>query len=132
MPATAKAKPPAANGKTSKPAATKAVAAVAELSDGPRLGIFRGIALTLPPQLPAAFAFDLAAIQAGGDATSLGHAYRLIVGQIGEEQWITIRDKIAADGDPMDRMGPILEEILNAITEPYGMEPGEPSASASS
>lgn len=130
MPAPAKAKPPiTANGKTPKRAAQKAVA---ELADEPRKGEFRGITLTLPPQLPAAFAFDLAAVQAAADTTSLAHAYRLIVGQIGETQWLTIRDKIAADGDPMDNMGPLLEEILNAITEPYGMEPGEPSASASS
>lgn len=126
----AKPKPPTAtNGKPAKRAAEKAVA---ELADKPREGVFRGITLTLPPQLPAAFAFDLAAVQAAGDATSLAHAYRLIVGQIGETQWLTIRDKIAADGDPMDNMGPLLEEILDAITSPYGMEPGEPSASAPS
>lgn len=109
---------PSANGKTAKEI-------VAELSDVPREGDFRGTKLTLPPKLPATFALDLAEVQAGEGGSDMGPTYRLIVGLIGAEQWRTVRDQIAQTGESMDGLGEILKDLIEAITAPYGMSPGE-------
>lgn len=115
-------KKPAANGRAPKKAAE---AAIAELTDTPRLGVFRGITLTLPAKLPATFALDMAAVQASESKNDLGPIYTLIVGSVGPQQWAKVRDKIAADGDSTDAIGDILNELLAAITDPYNVEPGE-------
>lgn len=128
MPATPNAKKPA-NGKGAKAAAE---AALAELENAPRLSTFRGVALTLPPKLPATFALDMAAVQASEGENNLGPIYNLLVGSLGVEQWGKVREKIAQDGDSMDDIGEILQELLEAITAPYNMEPGESPASATS
>lgn len=125
MAATKKAPTPApTNGKASSSAAAQAVA---ELSDDPRLGVFRGIALTLPPKLPATWALDMATVQAGASAGShdLGPTYRLFVGVLGVQQWIKVRNKIGEDGQGMDEIGEIFSELLGAITAPYGVSTGE-------
>lgn len=129
MAATKKAAP--ANGKATSSAA---VQAVAELSNDPRLGVFRGIALTLPPKLPATWALDMASVQAGASAGSndLGPTYQLFVGVLGVEQWIKVRNKIGEDGQGMDEIGEIFSELLEAITAPYGVTTGESPASAPS
>lgn len=112
---------PSANGKTSK----EIEAAVAELSDAPREGDFRGTKLTLPPKLPATFALDMAEVQAGEGGADMGPTYRLIVGLIGTEQWRTVRDQIAKTGESMEELGEILKDLIEAITSPYGVGPGE-------
>lgn len=124
----------AATKKTANGAPTREQAqkAIAELGDKPREGDFRGLKLRLPPKLPATFALDMAELQALSDDTNLGPTYRLIVGVIGEEQWRAMRGVIAESGDSMDEIGLILEELLKALTEPYGVTPGESEASATS
>lgn len=115
-----------ANGKATSSAA---VQAVAELSDHPRIGVFRGIALTLPPQLPATFALDMAEVQASQGGNDLAPTFRLIVGILGQAQWVTVRNKIGEDGQTMDDIGDVFSEILSAITDPFGVTPGESAAS---
>src|ERR687889_1501312 len=105
--------------------------AAGEVVDAPRLTTFRGIALTLPPKMPATFALDMAEIQAQDTETvDLGATYRLLVGLIGHAQWRKVRDKIGEDGDSMDDLGAVLTEIMSAITGAYDAKPGESSASA--
>ena len=122
----------AGNGKPEKvPALRSAEIATGETKDTPRLTTFRGIALTLPPKMPAVFALDMAEIQAQDpDNVDLGSTYRLLVGLIGQDQWRKVRDKIGEDGDSMDDLGAVLTEIMGAITGAYDAEPGESSASA--
>lgn len=117
------------NGKGAKAAAE---AALAELEDTPRISHFRGVALTLPPKLSATFALDMAEIQAGQGTNDLGGIYRLMVGLVGVDQWRAMREKILQDGDSMDEVGDLLSEMIQAVTEPYGVEPGESPASANS
>lgn len=122
---TATAKP-----KNGRPTRAQAQKAIAELSDRPREGIFRGLTLTLPPKLPATFALDMAEVQAGEGGNNMAPTYRLIVGLIGEAQWQLVRENIAASGDSMDEIGTILEQLIGACTDPYGVTPGESEASA--
>jgi hypothetical protein len=97
--------------------------------DKPRTGTFRGIALTLPPVLPASFAFD--AMEIGeGDGSTLTDIRGLVVGLVGLDQWRLIREKIKADGDPIEQVDPILEELIDSVTAPYGLDLGKSSASA--
>jgi hypothetical protein len=114
------------------PTRAQAQKAIAELSDRPREGNFRGLKLTLPSKLPATFALDMAEVQASEGGANMAPTYRLIVGLIGAEQWHAVRDHIAASGESMDEIGRILEQLIGACTEPYGVTPGEPEASVSS
>lgn len=118
----------APNGKA--PSGSAAGKAVAELSDEPRIGAFRGVPLTLPAKLPATFALDMAEVQASEGGEDLGPTYRLIVGILGHAQWVAVRNVIGEAGDSMDQIGDIFAELLGAITEPYGVTPGESEASA--
>ncbi len=102
--------------------------AVAEIKDGPKAGDFRGIALTLPPVLPASFAFDALEIEVSG-GMALKDVRSVLVGLVGEDQWRAIREKIAADGDPIDDLSRIMEELVSALFEPYGVTLGEFGAS---
>ncbi|MES2867618.1 MAG: hypothetical protein V4703_12820 [Actinomycetota bacterium] len=126
MPAVAK-KP--ANGKTPAKAAK---AALAELADASRISHFRGVALMLPPKLPATFALDMAEVQASQGQQELGPTYTLLVGLLGRGQWRKVRDKIAEDGDSMEQIGDVLQEVFKAIMDPYDVTPGESPASATS
>lgn len=119
---------------TAKKVPTRAQAqkAIAELSDRPREGDFRGLKLKLPPKLPATFALDMAEVQASEGSMSMAPTYRLVVGLIGEAQWHAVRDHVAASGDSMDGIGKIIEQLITACTEPYGVTPGESEASATS
>lgn len=114
------------------PTRAQAQKAIAELSDRPREGDFRGLKLRLPPKLPATFALDMAEVQASEGGSNMAPTYRLIVGLIGESQWHAVRDFVAQSGDTMDDIGKILEELIGACTEPYGVTPGESEASATS
>lgn len=105
--------------------------AVEEIKAPSKHAVFRDIKLVLPPVLPASFAFDSIEIEATG-GMHLGDIRRLIVGILGEQQWATVRQKIADDGDPMDNLATIMEELLEAVFAPYGMTLGESSASATS
>lgn len=109
----------------------EAAKAVAEIKnpDKPRVGTFRGIELTLPPVLPASFAFDCMEIDESGRST-LTDVRAIIVGLVGVDQWRQIREKIKADGDPMESVDPILEELIDSVTAPYGLNLGESPASA--
>ncbi len=109
----------------------EAAKAIVEIKAERKRGTFRGITLDLPPVLPASFAFDAIEIEASG-GMELGDVRRLLVSLIGTDQWRTLRDKIAADGDPIDDVGPIMEELLKALFDPYGVSLGESSASAES
>lgn len=111
---------PSANGKTAKE-----IVALAELTNEPREGDFRGVKIALPPKLPATFALDMAEVQATQGGADMGPMYRLIVGLIGSEQWRAVRDSIATTGESMDDLGEILKDLVVAVTAPYGMEPGE-------
>jgi hypothetical protein len=125
--------PPAPKRATRARKVTRAEAekAVQEIKnpDKPRVGTFRGIELTLPPVLPASFAFD--AMEIGeGDASTLTDIRGLIVGLVGLDQWRLIREKIKTDGDPIEQVDPILEELIDGVTAPYGLDLGKSSASA--
>lgn len=121
------AKKPAAR-KVPRAEAAKAVAEVKD-PDNPRVGSFRGVPLTLPAVLPASFAFDCMEI-GESDASTMTDIRSIIVGLVGRDQWKLVRDKIAADGDPIDAVDPILEELIDSVTSPYGIDLGESSASA--
>lgn len=138
--AATKSKGAAANGSPPKPAARKngtakqptraqAEKAIAEMRDKPRSGDFRGIALTLPAQLPATFIFDVAEMQAEDDETDFAVVHNMMVGLLGREQWGAVRRKIGADGDSMSDLNPLLEEIFQSVTGAYGVELGESPAS---
>jgi hypothetical protein len=114
------------------PTRAQAQKAIAELSDRPREGNFRGLKLTLPSKLPATFALDMAEVQASEGGANMAPTYRLIVGLIGEEQWRAVRDLVADSGESMDEIGTILEQLIGACTEPYGVTPGESEASVTS
>src|SRR5688572_21242141 len=105
MPTTPKAATKAA-AKKNGAGPRKVTRADAEIKDGPdkpkpKSGDFRGVPLTLPPVLPASFAFDALEIEVAG-GMELKNIRHLLVGLVGEEQWQAIREKIAADGDPID------------------------------
>jgi hypothetical protein len=132
MPTTPKKAPAKKNGATPKRVSRAAAEkAVAEIKNGPQHSDFRGIRLTLPPTLPASFAFDALEIEEAG-GMELKDIRRLLVGLLGEDQWRTIREKITADGDPIDDVGKIMEELLDAMLSPYGVSLGEPQASDAS
>lgn len=118
-------KPPA---KVSRAAAAKAVA---DMKDKPKKGDFRGIALTLPAQMPAVFVFDVAeAEEALRDGQGFGPLRRLMIGFIGEDQWRAVRQKIADEQQTLDDLGEIVDELFASIFAPYGVTAGKSSASA--
>lgn len=109
----------------------EAAKAVAEIKDAekPRTGSFRGVPLTLPPVLPASFAFDCMEI-GEAEGSTMTDIRAIIVGLVGVDQWKQVRAKIAADGDAIDAVDAILEELIDSVTAPYGINLGESSASA--
>lgn len=115
-----------------KPTRAQAEKAIAELKDKPRTGDFRGVKLTLPAQLPATFIFDVAEMQADEDGTDFAVVHRLMVGMLGDKQWRAMRLKIAQDGDSLDDLTPLMEEMFEAVTAAYGVDVGESKASATS
>lgn len=127
-PATAVPKKRAAPRKVPRAEAEKAVAEIKNPAK-PRIGSFRGIELTLPPTLPASFAFDCMEI-GEGDGSTLTDMRALVVGLVGADAWKLVLDKIRADGDPIESVDPILEELIDSVTAPYGMNLGESPASA--
>ena len=106
--------------------------AIAEMKDTPPVGDFRGVKLTLPAKLPATFIFDVAEMQADEDGTDLAVMHRLMVGLLGDDQWRAVRRKVADDGDSLDDITPLMEEMFGAVTGAYGVELGESEASATS
>lgn len=132
MPTTPRKKTPTKNGAAPRrvPRA-EAQKAIADMRERDRVADFRGVKFTLPPKLPATFIFDVGEMQAG-DGTDFGAVHRLMVGLLGAEQWRNVRDKIAADGDAMDDMLSLMEELFDSVTKPYGVELGESEASVTS
>lgn len=90
---------------------------------------FRGVAFTLPPSLPASILFDIEEIKANQGA-QFEELREMIVGLIGVDAWRAVRRKMREDADSMDKAGDLFVELLGAITTPYGVTAGEPSASA--
>lgn len=115
-----------------KPTRAQAAKAIAEMKSKPRTGEFRGVKLTLPDQLPATFVFDIAEMQADETGTDFAVVHRLMVSLLGDEQWRAMRRKIAEDGDSLDDITPLMEEMFGAVTDAYGVELGESEASATS
>src|SRR4051812_6175469 len=103
-----------------KPTRAQAAKAIAEMKDKPRTGDFRGVKLTLPAQLPATFIFDVAEMQADETGTDFAVVHRLMVSLLGDEQWRAMRRKIAEDGDSLDDITPLMEEMFGAVTDAYG------------
>ncbi len=103
--------------------------AINETKNKPKVGVFRGVKLTLPAVLPASFAFDAMEIEVAG-GMQLADIRRVVVSLAGEDGWRQVREKVAADGDPMDAIGDLMTELLTAIFEPFGVSLGESPASA--
>ncbi len=119
-------KPPA---KVSRAAAQKAIA---DLKDKPKTSSFRGIELTLPAKMPAAFAFDIAEVEEALQEGGMGALNRLMAGFIGPEQWRTVRRKITEDNQSIEDLGSIVTELLDTVVGPYGIDVGKSGASAAS
>jgi hypothetical protein len=91
--------------------------------DGPRFGVFRGAALTLPlPVIPATFAMDVAEMQATRNA---GMLYSIVVNLAGADGWAKIRAKVAEDGDSLDDWEGTVIEIIGSVTDPYEVDEGK-------
>ncbi len=96
------------------------------MKDKPKTSAFRGIDLTLPAQMPAAFSFDIAEVQYDlAEGNGLGGLHRLMVDFLGAEQWRKVRKKITEDGQSLDELGAIVTELMGMIVEPYGAEAGK-------
>lgn len=109
-----------------RPSRAAAEKAAADTTDGPKLTTFRGIALTLPAQMPAAFSFDIAEVQFDlAEGNGLGGLHRLMVDFLGPDQWRTVRRKITEDGEAIDELGAIVTELMDAIVDPYGADAGK-------
>ena len=117
---------PAAGKPPARPSRAAAQKAVADMQDKPKKSTFRGIALALPAQMPAAFSFDIAEVQYDlAEGHGLGGLHRLMVDFLGPEQWRTVRKKITADGEGIDELGAIVTELMGAIVDPYGGDAGK-------
>lgn len=118
----------AAPRKVSRAEASKAIA---DIKNEQRFGTFRGVQFKLPASLPATFIFDVGEMQAG-DGTDFSVVHRLMVGVLGAESWRAVRDRIASDGDSIDDLEGLMEELFAAVMAPFGMTPGESGASTAS
>lgn len=102
-----------------------AAAARAELDPKQKTVNFRGVEITLPPELPKTFVWDLAAASSEGD---LGY-YRLAQSLIPAEHLQEVR-ALLADSD--DSEEDFMMDLLNTMLEPYGLGSGKQSASPES
>lgn len=98
--------------------------------NGKRQIDFQGLKLTIPPKLPASFAYRFAKItgleERGENAT--GETYNLLVKVIGEEQFEAVMEHVDSNG--AEDSGPI--DLIVALIQEYGSTPGKSEASASS
>lgn len=108
----------------------KKAAASAAAKVKPVVGDFRGIELSLPPKLPGVLALDLAELSnSEGDVSAqLGILWRTLKAVLGDDLY-KVRDKFAEDGDGFEDLGSFIEEVVESITKPYSLTPGESSAS---
>ena len=114
------------------PAPKKAKAAVAEKSDGgPRTVKWRGLSLEVPAVLPAEFAWAMADAEQS-DRKMFAPLLNLVRAIIGEEQERRVRDKLTADEVPFADVPEVMETLVKAIFEAYGMAEGDSDASAQS
>ena len=111
-----------AKSKTTAAAKSKAAAAQAEAKPEPKTVEVRGLTLTLPEQLPATFAFDVAEMQQ--EATVFA-VIRLLTTFLGSDQVVEIRGKVARGEVSDEELGDFLGEILEAIFEEFGLSLGE-------
>lgn len=106
-----------------KAAAGKAAAARAEKTAQERTCTWRGLEFTLPAQLPATVAFDLADLQDQGEDFTL--VLRLLRSLMGEEAITAVRRQLAVDGDSMDELGDVIVELCGEVLGGYGISLGE-------
>jgi hypothetical protein len=117
--------------KPARAAAEKAVAEMKQTPRKPRKGDFRGVEFTVPADVPASLSFDLAEITADG-GIDFGELRNLMVTLMGAEAWRAVRRKLREGTQSVDDLGDIVTELFNAVLAPYGVDLGEPSASATS
>jgi hypothetical protein len=104
---------------------TAAAAAAAEAAGKARTCTFRGATFTLPTKLPGTVFFDLTVLEEDGDIMAL---FRLAKGIMGNDQFMQARDLVTPDDD----IDQVMNDLLDAILEPFNVNLGESEASPSS
>ena len=104
------------------PARKKAGAARAEKKNEQKTVDFRGLKLGLPAKLPGTILFDLADLESGND---LRGTMEFIKSLVGAEQYQAIRNKVAEDDIPFDKVTDVLLALLEDILETSGLSQGE-------
>ena len=100
----------------------------AEVVDEAKMVDWHGLALTLPPKLPASMMFDMTEAEVEGDDAAAGGsaAVHAVYKLLGKEQWAKAKrhsDEIGLSADDF-------ADFVNAVFKAYGMGgSGESSAS---
>lgn len=111
-------------GKTAAP--DKAAAARSERKPKPKKLTFKGLKLTLPPELPETILFDFVDLEdAGNNPIPM---FRLLKSVLGDEQFLALRHANANGTVQAED----LPELLEVIFGKYGLTPGESEASQAS
>lgn len=108
---------------------SKSAAARGEAKQQPKSADFRGVTLTLPPELPGELIFDLAALDR---ATGPGPIVELLETLLGVEQVRQVRAKVAEEKVPFSAVDGVLLGLISDIVDAYGTSTGESSASQDS
>jgi hypothetical protein len=96
------------------------------VEDGPKTIAWHELELTLPPELPAWFMFDMTTAEAEDDLNSFAvHAVRNL---LTIDQWKKARDWAVEKQLSMESFTEIVDQVYAA----YGLGPGESEASDSS
>lgn len=85
---------------------------------------FAGVSLDIPAKLPASFSFDLMLTTVDDEEAAGSAIANAILSVIGMEQYRKVRDSLSkkrSDTGGVKELG----DLLQAITEAYGLETGE-------
>ena len=105
------------------PPVKKAAAATSEVAAAqvPKQIEWRGLELTGPPELMADVVFALADIE-DGKANGMTGFFRSV---LGDDQVNLVRGKLRDDGVTLEGAAEAFGELLDAITDAYGMAEGD-------
>ena len=105
-------------------AAGKRPAARGEKKKTDRTVKFRGLDLSLPPALGSEVAFDYVEL-IEGEVAILPGSIRIVRSILGEEQWRSIRAKLASDGVEMEQLNEVLTELIKLVFGKYDLTAGK-------
>ena len=122
-------KPAARNPAAKRKPAAKSTAARKEAAGEQPVADFHGLKITLPAKLPASFALRLGKLQRTPEEEGAGAMYGFLADLIGEQQLDAVMDKMDETGEDFNDS---FNDLLTALTAPYGAKPGESIASGNS